>query len=223
MIGGERAQASDWRTLVEHYPSYAHCLLFASPEQRERFSVLLLLCLELEKALASDEVMIRLIRVKWWEEALLEATPTPSHPLVPRILHFKQQSMVNSSELDTLIEGWQLAAENKQALESAWRRTFCVLVSAPRYKKSANRIGSQIFHSRTRNPVTPLSADERLALRQLGTLGIVLQGFSFQAFRVDAKKDLHPDDDPLFIFRLFWHLLRGWHLSLGNMSKAFRQ
>ena len=205
----ERTQPSDWRTLRERSPSYAHCLIFASPKERARFSVLLLLCLELEKSLGSEEVMVRLIRVKWWEEALLQAKPTRSHPLVARILHLKEQSVVNSSELDTLVESWQLAAENKQVLESAWQKTFCVLVSANGYEKSASRIGSQIFHSRCRNPVTPLNADERLALRQLGTLGTVLQGFSFQTFQIDAKKDLHPDDDPLFIFRLFWHLLRG--------------
>ena len=154
-------------------------------------------------------MMVRLIRVKWWEEALLETKPAPSHPLVARILHLKQQSVVTSNELDKLVESWQLAAENKQILESAWQKTFCVLVSASGYEKSVSRIGSQIFHSRTRNPVTPLSADERRELRQLGTLGIVLQGFSFQTFQIDAKKDLHPDDDPLFIFRLLWHLLRG--------------
>ena len=206
---GARTQPSDWRTLRERSPSYAHCLLFASPRQRDRFSVLLLLCLELEKALGSEEIMVRLIRVKWWEEALLEENPASSHPLVARISHLKQQSVVKSSELETLVESWQLAAENKQALESAWEKTFCVLVSAYEYEKSASRIGSQIFHSRNRNPVIPLSADERRALRKLGTLGTVLQGFSFQTFRTDAKKDLHPDDDPLFIFRLFWHLLRG--------------
>ena len=117
--------------------------------------------------------------------------------------------MVNSSELETLVESWQLAAENKQALESAWEKTFRVLVSAYGYEKSASRIGSQIFHSRNRNPVTPLSDDERRALRKLGTLGTVLQGFSFQTFRTNGEKNLHPDDDPLFIFRLFWHLLKG--------------
>ncbi len=206
---GEQTHRSDWLTLRERCPSYAHCLLFASPEQRARFSVLLLLCLELEKALVSEEAMVRLIRVKWWEEAILEAKPTPSHPLVGRILNLKRQSVVNPSELITLVESWQLAAENKQALESAWQKTFCVLVSVKGHEKSASRIGSQIFHSRTRKPVAPLKADERRALRQLGTLGTVLQGFSFQTFRTDAKKDLHPDDDPLFIFRLFWHLLRG--------------
>ena len=204
----ERTQPTNWGTLRERSPSYAHCLLFASPEQRERFSVLLLLCLELEKALGSKEVMVRLIRVKWWEEALLEAKPTPSHPLVNRISHLKQQSILNSNELDILVKSWQLAAENMQALESAWQKTFRVLVSAQECEKSASRIGSQIFQSRTRNPVTPLSANERRALRQLGTLGIVLQGFSFQTFRTHEKKDLLPDDDPLFIFRLFWHLLR---------------
>ena len=205
----ERTQPTNWGTLRERSPSYAHCLLFASPEQRERFSVLLLLCLELEKALGSKEVMVRLIRVKWWEEALLEAKPTPSHPLVNRISHLKQQSILNNNELDILIKSWQLAAENMQALESAWQKTFRVLVSAQGYEKSASRIGSQIFQSRTRNPVTPLSADERFVLRQLGTLGTVLQGFSFQTLRTAAKKEMHPDDDPLFIFRLFWHLLRG--------------
>lgn len=216
----ETAAPSQWHLLRDISVSYAHCFMFVSPAIREPLCTVLLLVLELEKALVSEEVMIRLIRIQWWDDAISAGTSHHAHPLIRQIITLKEQGILTAETLDGLCESWRSAAEDRDCLAAAWQTSIACLASIIGASKIgasnmsggndeiARKIGAQISQSRTHQPVTALTQDDRHALMRSGAIKSVLSGLSFMAVRSSTENSPHPDDDPLFIFKLCWHLLR---------------
>ena len=209
------AASSQWHLLRDISVSYAHCFMFVSPAIREPLCTVLLLALELEKALVSEEVMIRLIRIQWWDDAVSAGTSHHAHPLIRQIITVKEQGILSAEILDGLCESWRSAAEDRDCLAAAWQTSIACLASiigasnmSGGNDEIARKIGAQIFQSRTRQPVTALTLDDRHALIRSGAIKSVLSGLSFMAVRSNTVNSPHPDDDPLFIYKLCWHLLR---------------
>ena len=209
------AAPSQWHLLRDISVSYAHCFMFVSPAIREPLCTVLLLALELEKALVSEEVMIRVIRIQWWDDAISAGTSHHAHPLIRQIINVKEQGILSAETLDGLCESWRSAAEDRDCLAAAWQTSIACLASiigasnmSGGNDEIARKIGAQIFQSRTRQPVTALTLDDRHALIRSGAIKSVLSGLSFMAVRSSTVNSPHPDDDPLFIFKLCWHLLR---------------
>ena len=105
----ETAAPSQWHLLRDISVSYAHCFMFVSPAIREPLCTVLLLVLELEKALVSEEVMIRLIRIQWWDDAISAGTSHHAHPLIRQIITLKEQGILTAETLDGLCESWRSA------------------------------------------------------------------------------------------------------------------
>ncbi|MEJ6673338.1 MAG: hypothetical protein QNL57_06775 [Alphaproteobacteria bacterium] len=211
----ETAAPSQWHLLRDISVSYAHCFMFVSPAIREPLCTVLLLALELEKALVSEEVMIRLIRIQWWDDAISAGTSHHAHPLIRQIITLKEQGILTAETLDGLCESWRSAAEDRDCLAAAWQTSIACLASiigasnmSGGNDEIARKIGAQISQSRTHQPVTALTQDDRHALMRSGAIKSVLSGLSFMAVRSSTENSPHPDDDPLFIFKLCWHLLR---------------
>ena len=211
----ETAAPSQWHLLRDISVSYAHCFMFVSPAIREPLCTVLLLALELEKALVSEEVMIRLIRIQWWDDAISAGTSHHAHPLIRQIITLKEQEILTAETLDGLCESWRSAAEDRDCLAAAWQTSIACLASiigasnmSGGNDEIARKIGAQISQSRTHQPVTALTQDDRHALMRSGAIKSVLSGLSFMAVRSSTENSPHPDDDPLFIFKLCWHLLR---------------
>ena len=211
----ETAAPSQWHLLRDISVSYAHCFMFVSPAIREPLCTVLLLVLELEKALVSEEVMIRLIRIQWWDDAISAGTSHHAHPLIRQIITLKEQGILTAETLDGLCESWRSAAEDRDCLAAAWQTSIACLAStigasnmSGGNDEIARKIGAQISQSRTHQPVTALTQDDRHALMRSGAIKSVLSGLSFMAVRSSTENSPHPDDDPLFIFKLCWHLLR---------------
>jgi hypothetical protein len=123
------AAPSQWHLLRDISVSYAHCFMFVSPTIREPLCTVLLLALELEKALVSEEVMIRLIRIQWWDDAISAGTSHHAHPLIRQIITLKEQGILTAESLDGLCESWRSAAEDRDCLAAAWQTSIACLAS----------------------------------------------------------------------------------------------
>ena len=204
------AASSQWQLLRDVSRSYAHCFIFVSPAMREALCTLLLLALELEKALVSEEMIIRLIRIQWWDDALSASSTQHTHPLIRHIIGLLEQGTITAETLDALCESWRTAAEDRDNLAVAWQTSIACLASPilDIDNPLVQTIGTQIYQSRIRQPVAALTPDDRHALKHSGEIKLLLSGLSYVAVRTSTHDNAHPDDDPLFIFRLCWHLMR---------------
>ena len=173
---------------------------FEAPKMQDNLSCVWLFALELDKAvLLPKEPMLRLIRLQWWQDALISGDES-NVPLMRDLLSLIARGELDKDWLVSLIQKWQSVTEDPASLSTCWEllvqslcggegdefeeighNLFCVLQRRPD-KCSLPAKTSQIAYDKAQYPALlkacqyVISRGQTVDVFEDGTLGFRLFG-----------------------------------------------
>lgn len=198
--------ASAYTELRRQAPRLALALLFQPEAKKQHLSVLLLFGLELDRIAAqASEPMLALIRLKWWEDQLEDATDEAG-PL-SRYLHEQlKQGQLSQSDIAGLITCWSETVQAGQTdMSGNWAKLVVLMarVAGLQASQLTQEIGRAVALSRAGQPVGALAPAKQI-YQQCGAESEFLICLAYLASEA-AKRDL--DQAPFLIFGLVRQVL----------------